>query len=55
MVLEANKSQVKEVQKNHFGKSQRFDSIKKNAPPVGNYAIKSNWQKKSHNVKYNNK
>lgn len=55
MILEANQSQVKEVQKNYFGNSERFKNDRKGAPPVGQYSLKLGWQKKSHNVKFTNK
>lgn len=55
MILEANKAQVKETEKNCFGKTQRFMDQKKNAPPVGVYSLKLSWEKKSHNIKYQRK
>ena len=55
MILEVNKTQVKETSKNHFGKSNRFKDSKKGAPPVGSYSLKANWDKKSHNIKYQRK
>lgn len=52
MIIEANQTQVKEVKKNHFGNTQRFIGTKKNAPPVGQYNVRSSWEKRSYNVKY---
>ena len=55
MILESNHSQIKDVYKNYFGKEERFRGSRKGAPPVGQYSLKANWEKKSHNVKYQNK
>ena len=53
--MESNKTQLNETQKTHFGKTQRFKDNKKGAPPVGAYSLKSSWEKKSHNIKYQHK
>ena len=43
MILEANKTQIKQTEKNHFGKTQRFKEQKKGAPSVGSYSLKASW------------
>ena len=52
MIIEANQTQVHEVKKNHFGNTERFGGFKKSAPPVGQYNVRSSWDKRSYNVKY---
>jgi hypothetical protein len=52
IVLEANLSQCKSSRKNYFGNEERFRKSKKLGPPVGEYSLRSAWEKKSHNIKY---